>query len=122
MIDKESLELYNLIKDFQKYLKKEKNSLRIQEVENQIIELKEIWENINECKYPFIIKNNKLVDIKTLIKEEEILKKKNKTFSSPDLNSIINRTSKETELINSLYDKNFNSDIPDPYRKRKKRQ
>lgn len=120
MLDSELIELNQLIKNFEKEILKEKNPLRKQEYESKLNDLKLFWKEITEASYPMVKYNEKLVNIKTLIKEQERKDKKNK-FTPPNLDNIINRTTKETDLVNSLYDKNYVSDVPDPYRKRKKR-
>lgn len=64
-------------------------------------------------------KNNKLVNIRTILKELERDSKKGPKYKSPSLNDIIERTTNDSNIMNSFYDKNFNSDIPDPFRKKR---
>lgn len=111
---------------FESIYKKETNIIKQHEYKNIIKSLKQNWLELTECEYPMVKnKNNKLVNIKTLIREQntqykKILKNKPApVYQSPKLDDIINRTTNQSKLVSSLYDKDFVSDVPDPYRKRK---
>lgn len=123
----ELLECHELISDFEKAIKNEKNIIKKHDFNNILKKLKQNWIEIAKTDYPMVINdNNKKVNIKTIIKEREAkLKKELKnqpkpSFIPPTLDKIIERTSNDTKLVGSLYDRDFASDIPDPYRKRRK--
>lgn len=113
----ELLELNTLIKLYLSQIKKYGN------IDNELMTnlnyLKNEWVKITDLEYPMIYnKNHKKVDIKTIIKEQKL--DKNTEYKPPSLDNIIARTTNDYNLVNSLYDKNYNSDVPDPYRKRRK--
>lgn len=123
----ELLECHELISDFEKAIKNEKNIIKKHDFNNILKKLKQNWIEIAKTDYPMVINdNNKKVNVKTIIKELEAKKKKelknqeNPAFTPPTLDNIINRTTNDSKLVSSLYDKDFVSDIPDSYRKRRK--
>ncbi len=78
--------------------------------------LKNLWKSYTGCEYPRIKnKKGKEVDFLKHYKPEN---KQTKTTNG--LDDLINSKRTETDIINSvLYSKSY-SDIPDPYRKRRK--
>lgn len=119
------LEIHELILDFEKSSKQQNNILIKQQNESIVLNLKKDWLEIANAEYPMVLnEKQKLVNIKTIIREikaqEKRLKKEQPAFKEPTLNDILNRVTNDFNLVTSLYDKNFVSDIPDPYRKRRK--
>lgn len=123
----EIIECHELILQFESIYKKETNIVKQYKYKDIIKSLKQNWIELTECEYPMVKnKNNKLVNIKTLIREQNAQNKKllkNKpvpVYQSPKLDDIVNRALEQSKLVSSLYDNEFVSDVPDPYRKRKK--
>lgn len=119
------LEIHDLITEFEKSSKKQTNILIKQQNEGIISSLKKDWEVLAKAQYPMILnEKEKLVNIRTIIREikvqEKKLKKQQPAFKEPSLNDILNRVTNDFNLVTSLYDKDFISDVPDPYRKRRK--
>lgn len=119
------LEIHDLITEFEKSSKKQTNILIKQQNEGIISSLKKDWEVLAKAQYPMILnEKEKLVNIRTIIREikvqEKKLKRQQPAFKEPSLNDILNRVTNDFNLVTSLYDKDFVSDVPDPYRKRRK--
>lgn len=116
----ELIELSDLIKSYEKVIKLKDKYL--DEYDNILNTLKSDWKHIANRDFPMIETYGKTMDFKTFLKNEKIsTERKDVILKSASLNDLIDKKTKDTKLISSVFDKNYATDIPDPFRKRKKK-
>lgn len=115
------IELNDLIKSYEKAIKlKDEHRDEYLTILNI---LKSDWEHIAGSHFPMLESYGKTMDFKTFLRNEKIsiTKETKNTLKSDSLNDLILKKAEETRLVSSIYDKNYATDIPDPFRKRKRK-